>query len=96
MGYGPLVGHSPEGFPVYLYTDPRSKLTQFVVVLPDHRAFYCDGNGRIVSRPAEANPQVAGAVVGGLIGFAVGGPLGAIVGGILGAAVGNEASKRDK
>ena len=95
VGYGPQVGHSPEGFPVYLYTDPSSKLTTYVVVLPDGRAFYSDRNGRIVSKPTEVNPQVALALVGGIIGFAVGGgPLGAIVGGIIGAAVGNVASKK--
>jgi hypothetical protein len=96
VGYGPVVGHSPEGYPIYLYTDPRSKLTQYVVVLPDHRAFYCDTKGRIVSKPTEANPQIALGVIGGLIGLLVGGgnPLGAILGGIVGAALGNEASKK--
>ncbi len=95
VGYGPQVGHSPQGFPLYLYTDPNSKLTTYVVVLPDGRAFYSDRNGRIVSKPTEANPQVALALVGGIIGLAVGGgPLGAILGGIIGAAVGNEASKK--
>lgn len=95
IGYGPRVGQSQEGFPVYLYTDPRSNLNTYVVVLPDGRAFYSDRFGRIVSTPTQADPQVGLALLGGIIGLAVGGgPLGAIIGGIIGAAVGNEASKK--
>ncbi len=31
IGYGPPIGKSPEGFPVYLYTDPASNLQIDVV-----------------------------------------------------------------
>jgi len=95
FGYGPPVGQSAEGFPIYLYTDPNSRLTSYVVVLPDRRAFYSDQYGRIISKPTDTNPQVALALLGGIVGLAMGlGPVGAIVGGILGAAVGNEAAKK--
>ncbi len=88
VGYGPQIGRSPEGFPVYQYTDPQSKLTTFVVVLPDGRAFYSDERGKIVSTPVflptGVDSQVGLALLGGIIGLALGGgPLGAIVGGIL-------------
>jgi hypothetical protein len=96
-GYGASpIGQSPEGFPVYLYTDPNSKLRTYVVVLPDKRAFYCDRRGRIVSEPKDASPQVeALAVLGGAIGFALGGGApGAILGGLIGVALGQAAKKR--
>jgi len=94
MGYGPQVGNSHEGYPVYLYTDPQSQMTTYVVVLPDGRAFYSDAHGRIVATPVESDKQVAGAALGGLAGLAVFGPVGGIIGAILGAIVGNELSKR--
>lgn len=93
-GYGPQVGTSPEGFPVYLYADPQSKITAYVVVLPDGRAFYSDMHGRIVAPPADANKQVGLALVGGIAGFLAGGPAGAIVGALVGAIAGNQLSKR--
>jgi hypothetical protein len=94
-GYGPQVTQSPEGYPVYLYTNPHSKLTSYVVALPDGRAFYCDQQGRIVSTPTDANPEVALALVGGIIGLLIGaGPGGAILGGLIGAALGKQASKK--
>ncbi len=30
-GYGPRVGQSPEGYPIFLYTDPRSRVMSYVV-----------------------------------------------------------------
>jgi hypothetical protein len=93
-GYGPLVGHSPQGFPIYLYTDPQSKLTCYVVVLPDNRAYYCDPQGRIVSKPVNANQDVALAVLGGLLGAALGGPGGAALGALGGLFLSELAKKR--
>lgn len=94
LGYGPQVGHSPEGYPIYLYTDPRSGLTTYVVVLPDGRAFYSDVHGGFHVNPTESNAPVAGAIVLGTAGFLLGGPAGAIIGAIFGAIAGNEASKK--
>lgn len=92
-GYGPRVGTSHEGYPVYLYTDPQSQKTTYVVVLPDGRSLYSDKDGRIVPTPIESDKQVAGAAVGGLAGLLIGGPGLGIVGAILGAIVGNVISK---
>jgi hypothetical protein len=93
--YGPQIAQSPEGFPVCLYTDPQSKLNRYVVVLPDGRAFYSDQHGRIVSTPAESNPEVALALVGGIIGLLTGfGPGGALLGGLVGAILGKQAAKQ--
>lgn len=83
-GYGPLVGHSPQGFPIYLFTDPQSKLTCYVIVLPDSRAFYCDKQGKIVAKPVAANQEIILALIGGTTGFALGGALGAAIGAITG------------
>jgi hypothetical protein len=94
MGYGPQIGTSREGYPVYLYTDTRTNLTNYVVVLPDGRAFYSDARGNIVAKPVEANKQVALALVGGLVGLAVASGPGAILGALLGAAAGNILNKR--
>jgi hypothetical protein len=95
-GYGTFpIGKSPEGFPVYLYTDPISKLRTYIVVLPDGRAYYCDRQGRIVSTPQDASPAVeALAIVGGVIGAFIGGAGGAVLGGIIGAALGQIAKKQ--
>jgi hypothetical protein len=95
IGYGPLVGHSPEGYPVYLYTDPQTRLTCRVVVLPDGRAFYSDMNGRIVAKPVEANTQVGLALVGSIFGLILGGAGGAIIGALAGAVMGNQLSKKE-
>jgi hypothetical protein len=94
MGYGPQVAISHEGYPVYLYTDPHSQMTTYVVVLPDGRAFYSDAHGRIVATPVESDKQVAGAALAGLAGLALFGPVGGIVGAIVGAIVGNELAKK--
>ena len=83
-GYGPIVGHNSQGYPIYLYTDPQSKLTSYVVVLPDHRAFYCDQQGQIVTKPVEAKKQIALALIAGTAGFAIGGPVGALIGAVAG------------
>jgi hypothetical protein len=96
MGYGPQVAKSREGYPVYLYTNPSSRTTTYVVVLPDGRALYSDAHGRIVANPVESDKQVAGAAVGGIAGLAAFGPVGGIVGAILGAIVGNELSKKGR
>lgn len=83
-GYGPMVGRSHQGYPIYLYTDPQSKLTSYVVVLPDNRAFYCDQQGSIVANPVEAKKQIALALIGGTTGFLLGGPAGALIGAVAG------------
>lgn len=83
-GYGPQVGVTPEGHPIYLYTDPNSKLSSYVVVLPNGKAFYADSTGKISARPVDANKQIGLALIGGLIGFALGGPGGAIAGAAVG------------
>jgi uncharacterized membrane protein len=93
MPYGPQIGISREGYPVYLYTDPATQLTRFVVVLPDGRAFFSDKQGRILATPADTTPEVAGAILGGLIGL-VFGPEGAILGALLGAVAGGLSKKR--
>lgn len=90
IGYGPKVGDSSEGFPVYLYTDPRSKRTSYVVVHHDGRAFYSDQKGSISATPIAPNNAMAGlALIGGLLGLLLGGPGGAIVGAAAGAALGS-------
>ena len=97
VGYGPVIGRSPEGFPVYLYTNPESKLTTYIVVLPDGRAFYSDRGGRIVSDIREASPAVEVlAILGGLLGLVIGGAPGAVLGGLAGAALGQVAKKPAK
>jgi hypothetical protein len=80
VGYGPLVGRNREGYPIYLYTDPQTKLSYYVTVLPDERAFYCDQRGNIVTTPVEANKGIALALLGGTTGFFLGGPFGALLG----------------
>jgi hypothetical protein len=93
-GYGPQVGRSQEGYPVYLYTDPQTRLRRYVVILPDGRALYSDAQGRIGPRQSEAQKQTALALLGGLIGLGAGGPVGALIGAIAGAIVGSEISKK--
>ena len=95
MRYNRQVGTSREGHPVYLYTDPTTGTTRFVVVLPDGRAFYSDQYGRI-SPPGTNDKAVGGALLGGLVLGLAFGPAGAIIGAIAGAVVGNEASKGEK
>lgn len=85
---------SNEGHPIYLYTDPRTGLTNYVVILPDGRAFYSDARGRIESTPPEPNKQVGLALLGGLAGLAAGGGVGGIIGAFLGAIAANIAKKR--
>ena len=80
VGYGPLVGHNQQGYPIYLYTDPKSKLRYYVVVLPDDRAFYCDQRGSLSATPVEADKGIALALIGGTAGFLIGGPVGALIG----------------
>jgi hypothetical protein len=83
-GYGQMVGQSPEGYPIYLYTDPQTRLTSYVVLLPDGRAYYSDQHGRIVSKPVQVGQQVALTMVGGAAGFLIGGPPGAVIGALAG------------
>jgi hypothetical protein len=80
VGYGPLVGRNQHGYPIYLYTDPQTKLSYYVTVLPDQRAFYCDQRGNIVATPVQANKEVVLALLGGTAGFLLGGPFGALIG----------------
>jgi hypothetical protein len=93
-GYGPLVGRNQQGYPIYLYTDPKSKLSYYVVVLPDDRAFYCDQRGSIVATPVEANKGVALALLGGTTGFFIGGPVGALIGALAGLVLSELPKKR--
>ncbi len=95
MGYGPQVGTSREGYPVYLYSDPRTGITRFVVVLPDGRAFYSDQYGRI-SPPSATKKPLGEYSWGGLLAGLAFGPAGAILGAIAGALLGNEAAKAEK
>lgn len=96
-GYGPKVADSPQGFPVYLYTDPQSKRTSYVVVHQDGRAFYSDQKGNISASPiAPNNTSAFLALIGGVVGLLVGGPGGAIVGAAAGAALGSVPSAIEK
>src|SRR5580658_2046109 len=77
-GYGPQVGQSPEGYPIFLYTDPHSKVRSYVVVRPDGSAFYSDARGRNIGTPhSDADAEVAAAIVGGTFSAFAGGPVGA-------------------
>lgn len=96
VGYGPQVGTSHQGHPIYVYTDPRTGIASHVVILPDGRAFYSDAKGTIVSAPAEPNRPVGLAVLGGLVGLAAGGGVGAIIGALFGAIAGNIAANSAK
>jgi hypothetical protein len=93
MGYGPQIGTSHQGYPIYLYTDELTNLTSYVVVLPDGRAFHSDAQGRLAATPSEPDKQIGLALIGGLIGFAFGGA-GAILGALIGAAAGGLLNKK--
>jgi len=94
-GYGPQVGQSPEGYPIFLYTDPRSKVMSYVVVRPDCRTFYSDARGRNIGTPhSDVDAEVAAAIVGGTFGAFAGGPVGAMVGAIAGAIAGKVLKKQ--
>lgn len=93
-GYGPKIGQTPEGHPIYPYTDPSSKIVSYVVVLPDGRAFYSDAYGNIAPPRGEGDAEVAGAIVTGTLGALAGGPVGAIVGAIAGAIAGKLLKKQ--
>jgi hypothetical protein len=73
MALGPQIGKSREGYPVYRFTDARTKRETYVVVLPDHRTYYSDVNGKLVATPIDANSPIAAAVLGGMLGFGIGG-----------------------
>jgi len=88
-GYGPQVGQSPEGYPIFLYTDPRSRVMSYVVVQPGGRTFYSDAHGKVIGKPySEVDAEVAAAMVAGALGSLAGGPVGALVGAIAGAIAG--------
>jgi hypothetical protein len=93
-GYGPKIGQTPQGYPIYPYTDPDSKVVSYVVVLPDGRAFYSDAYGNIGRPGGEVDAEVAGAIVTGTLGALTGGPVGAVVGAIAGAIVGKLLKKQ--
>ncbi len=93
MGYGSQVGTSRQGHPIYLYTDERTRLTSYVVVLPDGRAFYSDAQGNLSAAPVEPDRQIGLALIGGLIGLAFGGG-GAILGALIGAVAGGLLDKK--
>ena len=79
-GYGPKVGQSHQGYPVFLYTDPHTKLASYVVVLPDGRVFPSDSEGRIPAPNGnQANVEAITAMVLGAGGLLLGGAVGGIV-----------------
>jgi hypothetical protein len=93
-GYGPKVGQSREGYPIFLYTDPETKLASYVVVLPDGRAFSSDSGGRLLTTYGnKANFEAATAILLGTGGLLLGGPIGGIVGALAGAIVGSQLKK---
>jgi hypothetical protein len=93
--YGPLVGRSPEGFPIHLYTDPRTKFRSYVVVLPDGRLFYSDEQGHVTAPPSgRIDTEVTGAIVTGTLGALAGGPVGGIIGAIAGAFLAGKLKKQ--
>jgi photosystem II stability/assembly factor-like uncharacterized protein len=93
--FGHLVGHSAEGFPVYSYTDQHSKLTSYVVVLPDGRSFSSNEAGQILSSPSgRIDSEVTGAIVTGTLGALAGGPVGGIIGAIAGAFLAGKLKKQ--
>jgi hypothetical protein len=93
--YGPIIGRSPQGFPVYLYTDPHSRRVSYVVVFPNGQPFYSNDKGLILGQPAgEADAEVAGAIVTGTLGALAGGPVGGIIGAIAGAVAGKLLKKQ--
>jgi hypothetical protein len=57
-GYGQQVRRSPEGYPIYLYTEPRTRAVRHVVVLPNGQAYFSDANGRVGAPASEANANV--------------------------------------
>jgi hypothetical protein len=90
----PKVGQSREGYPIFLYTDPQTKLVSYVVVLPDGRVFSSDSDGRILTTYGnQANVEAATAIVLGTGGLLLGGPIGGIVGALAGAIVGSQLKK---
>jgi hypothetical protein len=93
-GYGPKVGQSREGYPIFLYTDPQTKLVSYVVVLPNGRVFSSDAEGNILTTYGnQANVEAVTAIVLGTGGFLLGGPIGGIVGALAGAIVGSQLKK---
>jgi hypothetical protein len=93
-GYGPPIGQSREGYPIYLYTDPQTRTVSYVVVLPDGRAYYSDFSGRIGAVSREGNAEVAGALVLGTSALLLGGPVAGILGAIAGAIAANQLSRK--
>jgi len=88
-GYGPQLGVSAEGYPIYAYADPHSKAMSYVVVLPDGTAFYSDAAGRIINAAhSAADAEVAGAILAGAVGALAGGPVAGIAAAIAGAIAG--------
>ena len=87
-GYIDQVGENSQGYPIYLYHDPRSGSVRYVVVLPDGKAVYSDPAGNITSATGQSSNAATGAMLFGLGGLALAGPLGGIVGAIAGAVVG--------
>jgi len=72
-------------YPIFLYTDPRSKVMSYVVVPTNGRTFYADARGRNIGTPqSDVDAEVAAAIVGGMFGAFAGGPVGAVVGAIAG------------
>ena len=95
--YGPIVGQTPEGFPIHLYTDPISRFRTYVVVSPNGQAFYSNERGQIVSSSSgstRVDSEVTGAIVTGTLGALAGGPVGAILGAIAGAFIAGKLKKQ--
>ena len=93
-GYGPPIGQSREGYPIYLYTNPQTRAVNYVVVLPDGRAYYSDLHGRIGAVSKEGNAEVAGALVLGTSALLFGGPVAGILGAIAGAIAANQLARK--
>jgi hypothetical protein len=93
-GYCPQVGQSREGHPIFLYTDPQTKLVGYVVILPNGRAFSSDAEGHLLTTYGnQANVEAVTAIVLGTGGLLLGGAIGGIVGALAGAIVGSQLKK---
>jgi hypothetical protein len=94
-GFGPVVSHSREGYPVYVYKDPRSKAIGYAVILPDGRAYLSDAQGRINAGSNEGAAEVGGALALGTSALLLGaGPVGGVVAALVGAIAANRLRKR--
>ena len=92
-GYKHIVGHNSRGDPIYLYQEPRSGMSRYVVVLQNGRAVYSDRAGNIGYPADESANRMTGAMLGGLGALALAGPVAALVGAVAGAFLGDAVFK---